>query len=120
MNLPDWSRANCLGCDPTLFFPEIEDQATVQHTYAEARRVCASCVIRDECLAYAVEANERWGIWGGRSPRERERMRSGTPLSARKHGSYTTYNTHGCRCGPCSEAAAERRRVDYERQRGTA
>ena len=62
-------RANCAGCDPDLFFP---DRGA---SLAEAKAVCAGCVVRDECLEYALAAGERFGVWGGLSERERRRIR---------------------------------------------
>ena len=65
---PDWSRAACRGLSPALFFAELGDTPTA---LSEARAVCATCPIRVECLDYAVGNGERWGIWGGLTPRER-------------------------------------------------
>jgi WhiB family redox-sensing transcriptional regulator len=62
-------QANCLGVDPDLFFPSRGEST------AEARAVCAGCVVRAECLEYALEGAEKFGIWGGMSERERRRMR---------------------------------------------
>jgi WhiB family transcriptional regulator, redox-sensing transcriptional regulator len=41
----------------------------------EAKRVCRSCEVRAECLGYALEHDERFGIWGGLSERERRRLK---------------------------------------------
>jgi WhiB family redox-sensing transcriptional regulator len=38
---------------------------------AEAKTVCRRCPVVDECLDYADRAGERYGIWGGKTPRER-------------------------------------------------
>lgn len=62
-------HANCLGCDPELFFPE-RGESTV-----EAKAVCRSCVVRLECLEFALSIGEKIGIWGGLSERERRRLR---------------------------------------------
>jgi WhiB family redox-sensing transcriptional regulator len=62
-------RANCVGIDPDLFFPGRGS------TTRDAKEVCRGCVVRDECLAYAMTARERFGIWGGLSERERRRLR---------------------------------------------
>ncbi len=63
------ARGNCVGVDPDLFFPERGESV------AEAKAVCATCVVRAECLAFALEHNERFGIWGGLSARERRAIR---------------------------------------------
>ena len=72
---PAWHRlANCRGVDPELFFP-----ARGAST-AEAKEVCRGCVVRIACLDYAVAANEKQGIWGGMSERERRRVRRARAL----------------------------------------
>jgi WhiB family transcriptional regulator, redox-sensing transcriptional regulator len=61
--------ANCLGVDPDLFFPERGASTR------EAMEVCRGCVVRDDCLEYALATGEMFGIWGGMSERERRRIR---------------------------------------------
>lgn len=61
--------ANCLGVDPNLFFPERGASTR------EAKEVCRGCVVQDECLEFALSNGEKFGIWGGRSERERRRVR---------------------------------------------
>jgi len=72
-------RANCLGVDPDLFFPERGASTR------EAKSVCAGCEVRLECLEYALANGEKFGIWGGLSERERRRLRRQRAL-ARKAG----------------------------------
>jgi WhiB family redox-sensing transcriptional regulator len=62
-------RANCLGIDPELFFPQ-RGMST-----REAKAVCQDCRVRSECLEYAVVHGEKFGIWGGLTERERRRVR---------------------------------------------
>ena len=62
-------KALCAQTDPEAFFPEKGGSTR------EAKRVCTSCEVRAECLEYALENDERFGIWGGLSERERRRMR---------------------------------------------
>jgi len=65
-----WQRfANCLGVDPDLFFPERGASTR------EAKEVCRACVVRADCLEYAITNGEKFGIWGGLSERERRRIR---------------------------------------------
>ena len=67
---PSWHDfANCLGVDPDLFFPERGASTR------EAKEVCRGCVVRDDCLEYALQNGEKFGIWGGMSERERRRIR---------------------------------------------
>jgi WhiB family transcriptional regulator, redox-sensing transcriptional regulator len=66
----EWrSQASCKGIDPDLFFPD-RGAAT-----GPAKAVCAGCAVRADCLEYALEASERFGIWGGMSERERRGLR---------------------------------------------
>jgi WhiB family transcriptional regulator, redox-sensing transcriptional regulator len=61
--------ANCTGVDPELFFP-LRGEST-----APAKAACRGCVVREECLEYALANGEKFGIWGGMSERERRRLR---------------------------------------------
>lgn len=70
-------QANCLGVDPDLFFPE-QGESTLA-----AREVCRGCVVRMDCLEYALVNGEKFGIWGGLSERERRRLRRGRAQAAR-------------------------------------
>ena len=67
--------ANCLGVDPDLFFPERGASTK------EAKQVCQGCVVREDCLEYALENSEKFGIWGGLSERERRRLRRARALA---------------------------------------
>jgi len=62
-------RALCAQTDPEAFFPEKGGSTR------EAKRVCAKCDVRQECLDYALDHDERFGIWGGMSERDRRRLR---------------------------------------------
>jgi WhiB family redox-sensing transcriptional regulator len=62
-------RALCAQTDPEAFFPEKGGSTR------EAKRVCRTCEVRAECLDYALEHDERFGIWGGLSERERRRLK---------------------------------------------
>lgn len=67
--------------NPWSFFPEDYqsenperyriDNDTYRVAVKVAKKLCAQCPIRQECLEYAVEAKEEWGIWGGLTARER-------------------------------------------------
>ena len=61
--------ALCAQTDPEAFFPEKGGSTR------DAKKVCASCTVRSECLEYALGNDERFGIWGGLSERERRRLR---------------------------------------------
>jgi WhiB family redox-sensing transcriptional regulator len=89
----DWNEAACagysdrVGYDP--FFPQIVDETGEEYYddgtiwaafgdtdpyYEEARSICNSCPIKEQCLEYAIERKERWGMWGGSTPIERRRV----------------------------------------------
>jgi WhiB family transcriptional regulator, redox-sensing transcriptional regulator len=63
-------RALCAETDPEAFFPEKGGSTR------DAKLVCRSCEVRAECLEYALANDERFGIWGGLSERERRRLRA--------------------------------------------
>ena len=66
----DWAeRALCAQTDPEAFFPEKGGSTR------EAKKVCLGCDVRSECLEYALANDERFGIWGGLSERERRRLK---------------------------------------------
>lgn len=64
-------RALCAQTDPEAFFPEKGGSTR------EAKRICLGCEVTDECLEYALANDERFGIWGGLSERERRRLKRG-------------------------------------------
>jgi len=67
---PEWhERALCSQTDPEAFFPEKGGSTR------EAKKVCRACEVRAECLEYALAHDERFGIWGGLSERERRRIK---------------------------------------------
>jgi len=66
----DWQeRALCAQTDPEAFFPDKGGSTR------EAKKICAGCEVRAECLEFALAHDERFGIWGGMSERERRRLR---------------------------------------------
>lgn len=71
----DWrDQALCFGLDPDLFFPIGTSGPAVQQI-AEAKKVCAQCPVRAECLEYAIEHKQIHGIWGGLDEEERLELR---------------------------------------------
>lgn len=63
------AEALCAQTDPEAFFPEKGGSTR------EAKRVCQNCTVRSECLDYALSHDERFGIWGGLSERERRKLK---------------------------------------------
>ncbi|MDP9432712.1 MAG: WhiB family transcriptional regulator [Actinomycetota bacterium] len=67
---PTWQeQALCAQTDPEAFFPEKGGSTR------EAKKVCVGCPVQVECLEYALAHDERFGIWGGLSERERRRLK---------------------------------------------
>lgn len=65
----EWRQwASCAEVDPDSFFPDKGGSTR------DAKRICAGCAVQPECLAFAVEHRERFGIWGGLSERERQKL----------------------------------------------
>lgn len=72
-NLPEWTKsALCAQVDPEIFHPEKGGSTRA------AKAVCGKCPVRGECLNHALENCERFGIWGGKSERERRKLENHT------------------------------------------
>ena len=68
--LQEWRKeALCISQPPDLFFPESAK------SNSPAKRICEMCAVRLECLDYAIETNQQFGIWGGTVERERSTIR---------------------------------------------
>jgi WhiB family redox-sensing transcriptional regulator len=66
----EWQEdALCAQIDPEMFFPEKGGSTK------DAKAICASCDVREKCLQYALENNQRFGVWGGLSERQRRLLR---------------------------------------------
>lgn len=86
-NEPDFTGAACGGMPTDSFFPE---RGTAQITARDAKAICngedgrPACSVRQVCLEYALDRKERFGIWGGKSERERARVAKERRIAARK------------------------------------
>jgi WhiB family redox-sensing transcriptional regulator len=58
----------CREADPMVFFPGPDGDAS------EALKYCNACAVREQCLDYALEARERYGVWGGTTEKQRKRL----------------------------------------------
>lgn len=109
----EWmDEALCAQTDPEIFFPE-KGGSTRQ-----AKRMCMRCTVSAECVDYALRNEEKHGIWGGNSERERRKL-ADLPDDTGACGTYPKgYNRHRARgedpCDDCKTAAniyaAQRRR----------
>lgn len=66
---PWMAKGICAQTDPEEFYPEKGGSTRA------AKRICQGCPVKKECLDYALDRDERFGIWGGASERERRRMK---------------------------------------------
>ena len=66
--------AACRGADPEIFYP-VGFTGPALRQEETAKQICAGCVVRSDCLAWALRAGEPDGIWGGTTPEERRSMR---------------------------------------------
>ncbi len=112
-NLPRFTEpALCAEADPDMFFPEKGGTAHAP------KAICRRCLARDECLAYALEHDVRDGVWGGTSPKERQRLRPAPRTPDRpggdiRHGTEGGHKAHLRRgekaCAEAATAARNRR-----------
>ena len=63
------AEALCAQTDPEAFFPEKGGSTR------DAKKICGGCEVKAQCLDYALENDERFGIWGGLSERERRKLK---------------------------------------------
>lgn len=77
----DWREdARCSQVDPDAFFPETGKPAR------DAKRICAGCPVREQCLMDALTRDERYGVWGGTTPHERRPLRASLGLANSRSG----------------------------------
>lgn len=105
--LPDTSwfdKALCFGLDPNIFFPtgstpgrlpKNRDPIKDPRTKAELEdriiaTYCDNCLVKDDCLKYAVDTAQTYGVWGGTREEERRKMinEKGTNRYSEKVGQY--------------------------------
>src|SRR3954452_16998951 len=78
--LDDWREwALCAEVDPDAFFPEKGESTRA------AKNICRRCLVKVECLSSALANDERFGVWGGLSDRERRRLRRMSSESPATH-----------------------------------
>ena len=114
---PWMADAVCRGMDASVFFTERGANGDL----AAAKAVCATCPVRVECLDHAIETRERWGVWGGKSERERRTLRRQRGLARQlpaQCGTNSGYESHRNRGEtPCSLCRAAR--AAYSRSQRT-
>ncbi len=68
MNTSWKNYGSCRGLNPNIFYPSCEEEARV------AKAICRQCPVQNECLSYALKNQEKDGVWGGATERDRRRM----------------------------------------------
>lgn len=102
----DWrERALCAQTDPEAFFPEKGGSTR------EAKKVCSGCEVRAECLEYALDRDERFGIWGGLSERQRRKIKRQRGADAQQQAAETTL--------PCSICQEHKPVSEFPKPRST-
>jgi WhiB family redox-sensing transcriptional regulator len=59
--------------DPDIFFPEGK-RKEIQELTSKAKTICTTCSVAESCILSAID-NDEWGIWGGATRDERNKMR---------------------------------------------
>ena len=66
-------RVPCRESDPDLWFAEWGEDQSINYRYAVNQ--CGKCPLMRECADYAIRNDEVYGIWGGLTPKDRQKMR---------------------------------------------
>ena len=111
--------ALCSEVDPERMFPEVGERAEA------AKSICRRCAVTDQCLQWALDNDERWGVWGGMTEEERAKLRKRPRPShyqqERVHGNEAGEAQHRRRgepvCDRCKIGVREQRER-RERRRG--
>ena len=70
----DWRRrAACRLMPADMFFPVGTSGMAIEEV-AAAKRVCFGCEVRTECLGFALETRQEFGVWGGVDEEERKEI----------------------------------------------
>lgn len=71
----NWHDQGRCKTNPEVFYaPDAKDMAEFHRRNKEAKKICAWCPVRAQCLKYALDAEEEHGVWGGTTPAERKRI----------------------------------------------
>lgn len=68
-------NAACKGMCPDVFFPVSRSQQEAAWAKERAVQVCQACQVTDACLAYSLDNDETYGVWGGSTPDDRDALR---------------------------------------------
>lgn len=71
---PDWSQAACFRAkDPDIFFDDDAEQRDL--TTPQVHAYCSRCPILQACLNWALDSNQKHGMWGDTTPRARDKLK---------------------------------------------
>lgn len=71
----EWmDHAACAGTTVDFFAKATNKRGEPTQAAERAKAICAACAVETECLTYALDAQEREGIWGGTTPEERRSL----------------------------------------------
>jgi WhiB family redox-sensing transcriptional regulator len=73
----EWQEdAACSAYDNLLFFGEEgESELEKQARESQAKKICQTCPVKEPCLEFAMETNQKYGIWGGLTDKERASLK---------------------------------------------
>lgn len=81
--MTDWfEKAACKEVPSEIFYPDGKDKETDKHREAMAKNICRRCPVAAECLMYAIQNEENYGIWGSYAPKDRRNLLELFSLSA--------------------------------------
>ncbi|MGW1158455.1 WhiB family transcriptional regulator [Streptomyces sp. NPDC002513] len=118
-NTLSWAeRAACRGQELDLFFTDSKTGITA------AKRICAACPVREECLAEALRAEDgsRYGVYGGLTKEERAELVDGPRTTGRKPaacGSRSAYQRHVKKGEPIDQACRDANAAASQRLRNS-
>jgi WhiB family transcriptional regulator, redox-sensing transcriptional regulator len=109
------TRAACRTADPELFVGPLDEPLDDRHVRVnQAIAVCAPCPVRQQCLDFALAADERDGIYGGFTEWQRRRIHEGgtvpRPLYCRRDRHPRTAENTG-QDGRCTDCGRGRERA---------
>lgn len=117
----EWKQhAACKGVDVSLFYMDRGDHSTLKMI----RAMCETCPVQTECLNYSIDMGEKHGIWGGKTEKQRRKIRrerGGRKVTVRQetHGTDGGYQLHlragTPPCDGCREAHNAKKRA-YNRE----
>lgn len=82
VRLVQFGSCTSIGPDATIGFDPFFPLSGLDDLGAAAKRVCASCPVRTDCLAVALTYGEDFGIWGGLTAAERRALATVPETSA--------------------------------------